>query len=332
MDMLLIGGPRFLGRALIDAALAAGHRVTIFNRGRTNPNLYPQVERLQGDRDGNLDALRGRQWDVVIDTCGYVPRVVRQSAELLADAVKRYVFISTISVYAEPLVPGADEDAPLAVLADSTVEAITDETYGGLKVLCEQAVQDIFGERALVIRPGLIVGPHDPTNRFTYWVTRLAEGGQVLAPDDRSAPVQVIDVRDLADWTLRMAQYHGGVFNATGPAAPLTLGETLETCKQVAQEHTGTAAEFAWVPPQFLLDRGVAPWSEIPLWVAGADALNQVSIARALAQGLALRPLAVTIADTLAWALGELPVEPPRAGISREREAQLLTEWLNHEP
>jgi 2'-hydroxyisoflavone reductase len=303
----------------------------MFNRGRTNQHLYPQVERLQGDRDGNLDALRGRQWDVVIDTCGYVPRVVRQSAELLADAVARYVFISTISVYADPLVGGADEDAPLASLADSTVEEITGESYGGLKVLCERAVQDIYAERALIIRPGLIVGPHDPTHRFTYWVTRTAQGGQVLAPDDRSAPVQVIDVRDLAEWTMRMAQDGGGVYNATGPAAPLTLGETLETCKQVAQEHTGTAAEFVWAAPQFLLDQGVAPWSDIPLWVAGDDALNQVSIARALAQGMALRPLAVTIADTLAWALGEQPVEAPRAGLSSERETQLLNEWLNHE-
>jgi 2'-hydroxyisoflavone reductase len=329
MDMLLIGGPKFLGRALIDAALAAGHRVTMFNRGRTNPHLYPQVEKLQGDRDGDLAALRGRRWDVAIDTCGYVPRVVRQSAELLAGAVERYVFVSTISVYAEPLERGADETAPLAVLTDPTVEEVTGETYGGLKVLCERAVQDIYAERALIIRPGLIVGPHDPTNRFTYWVTRTAEGGQVLAPDDRDAPVQVIDVRDLALWILHMAETQGGVFNATGPAAPLTLGETLATCRDVAKAQRGADAEFVWVPPQFLLDRGVAPWTEIPLWVAGDDALNTVSIARALAHGLVLRPLAATIADTLAWARSEQPAGQPQAGLAKEREAELLAKYLN---
>jgi 2'-hydroxyisoflavone reductase len=276
-----------------------------------------------------LGALRGRQWDVVIDTCGYVPRVVRQSTELLAGAVKRYVFVSTISVYAEPLEPGAGEDAPLVVLADPSGEEVTDESYGGLKVLCERAVQELYAERALIIRPGLIVGPHDPTNRFTYWVTRTADGGPVLAPDDRDAPVQVIDVRDLAEWILHMAPTQGGVFNATGPAAPLTLGETLATCREVAKVHTGADAEFVWVPPQFLLDRGVAPWTEIPLWVAGADALNQVSIARALAHGLALRPLAETIADTLAWARSEQPAGSLHAGLTKEREAELLEKYLN---
>jgi 2'-hydroxyisoflavone reductase len=321
MDILLLGGPQFLGRALIDAALATGHQVTMFNRGRTNPDLYPEVTRLQGDRDGQLEALRGRRWGAVIDTSGYLPRVVRQSAELLADAVERYVFISSISVYAEPVQPGADEDAPLATLQDETVEEITGETYGGLKVLCERVVQTVYGDRALIIRPGLIVGPHDPSNRFTYWVTRVAEGGKVLAPDDRNAPVQVIDVRDLAEWTLRMIEAgESGVYNATGPDVPLTLGRTLQTCKDA----TGSRAEFVWVAPQFLLDRGVAPWTEIPLWVAGDDALNQVSIKRATAKGLTFRPLATTVADTLAWARSEVTADPPRAGLAREREAELL--------
>lgn len=321
MDVLLIGGPRFLGRALIDAALAAGHSVTMFNRGRTNPQLYPEVERLQGDRDGELDALRGRRWDAVIDTCGYVPRVVRQSAELLADAVGRYVFISTISVYAEPVQPGADEAAPVAELANPAEEEVNGATYGGLKVVCEQVVQEIYGARSLIIRPGLIVGPHDPTNRFAYWVTRIAAGGKVLAPDDRNAPLQVIDVRDLAEWTVRLlAADAEGVYNATGPAAPLTLGAALEACRTA----TGSGAELVWVPPKFLLDQGVEPWTEIPLWVAGDDALNQVSIARALAHGLTFRPLEATIADTLAWAQSAPPAERLAAGLARARETELL--------
>jgi 2'-hydroxyisoflavone reductase len=321
MELLLIGGPRFLGRALIDAALAAGHKVTMFNRGRTNPGAYPRVERLIGDRDGGLEALRGRQWDAVVDTSGYFPRVVRQSAELLKEAVGRHVFISTISVYAEPLGPDADEAASVATLADESVEEITGETYGGLKVLCERAVQEVYGDKALIIRPGLIVGPHDPSNRFTYWVTRTAAGGRVLAPDDRGAPVQVIDVRDLAEWIVRMLEKGAsGVYNATGPGTLLTLGETLEACR----EATRSDADFVWVAPQFLLDQGVAPWMEIPLWVAGDDALNQVSIDRALAQGLTFRPLGATIADTLAWARTQEEIDPPGAGLTRERETELL--------
>jgi 2'-hydroxyisoflavone reductase len=324
MDVLLIGGPRFLGLALIEAALDGGHNVTMFNRGRTNPHLFPQVERLQGDRDGGIAALRGRRWDVVIDTCGYVPRVVRQSAELLASSVQRYLFISTISVYREPLSPGAAENAPLASLDDETVEAVTGETYGGLKVLCEQAVQAVFGEAALIIRPGLIVGPHDPTNRFTYWVTRMAEGGRVLAPDDRNAPVQFIDVRDLADWTLRMAVgCAGGVFNATGPAEPLTFEGILLACRRA----TGSQAEVAWVNPLYLLQAGVAPWTDIPLWAPGIEALNRVSIAAARAAGLVFRPLEQTILDTLTWARSQSPTADAGAGLSPTREAELLRNY-----
>lgn len=321
MDILLLGGPRFLGRALIEAALAGGHQVTMFNRGRTNPYLFPSVERVQGDRSGSLDALAGRRWDVVIDTCGYVPRIVRRSAEVLTPNVGRYIFISSISVYREPISPGAAEDAPLAVLADETVEDVTGETYGALKALCEGAVQQVYGERTLVIRPGLIVGPHDPTNRFTYWVTRIADGGDVLAPDDRSAPVQVIDVRDLAEWTLRMAEARaGGVFNATGPAQPLTLEETLLACKAAA----GSDANLVWVDPPLVLAAGVQPWTELPLWAPGEEALNQVSIAAARTAGLTFRPLRQTIADTLAWARTQEPPAVGSAGLAREKEAEVL--------
>lgn len=321
MDILLLGGPRFLGHALIEAALVGGHRVTMFNRGRTNPHLFPEVERIQGDRDGGLDALAGRRWDAVIDTCGYVPRVVRRSAEVLAPNVEQYIFISSISVYREPLSPGAAEDAPLAVLDDESVEDVTGETYGALKALCEQAVQSVFGPRSLVIRPGLIVGPHDPTNRFTYWVTRLAEGGDVLAPDDRDAPVQLIDVRDLAEWTLRMAASRaGGVFNATGPTEALTLEQTLSACRRA----TKSQARLVWVAPQFLLDAGVAPWSELPLWAPGSESINQVSIAAARTAGLTFRPLEQTIVDTLAWAHSQPPPPAGSAGLARDKETELL--------
>jgi len=321
MDILLLGGPRFLGYALIEAALAGGHRITMFNRGRTNPQLFPEIERIQGDRDGGLAPLAGRRWDVVIDTCGYVPRVVRQSAELLAPSVDRYIFISSISVYREPVAPSAAENAPLAVLADESVEQVTGETYGALKALCERAVQEAFSERSLIIRPGLIVGPHDPTNRFTYWVTRIAGGGDVLAPDDRSAPVQVIDVRDLAEWTLRLAEARaGGVFNATGPAQPLTLEATLLACKAA----TGSGANLRWVDPRFLLAAGVQPWTELPLWAPGEEALNQVSIAAAQTAGLTFRPLEQTIIDTLTWARTQEPPAQGSAGLAREKEAELL--------
>jgi 2'-hydroxyisoflavone reductase len=208
MNILIFGGPKFLGRATIDAALAVGHKVTLFNRGQTNPDLYPQVEKLRGERDGQLNALKGRTWDVVIDNCGYVPRIVRQSAELLADHVERYIFISAFAAYRDlnqcvldgidRTQPGMTEDSPLVSLDDETVETITTETYGGLKVLCERVVQAVFGERALIIRPGLIVGPHDPGQVLTFWVRRVAQGGDILAPSSPDYPVQFGRV-----------QYHG---------------------------------------------------------------------------------------------------------------------------
>lgn len=324
MDILILGGPKFLGRATIDAALAAGHTVSVFNRGQTNADVYPNIEKLRGDRDGDLDALRGRQWDVVIDNSGYVPRIVRQSAELLAGSVGRYIFISTISVYRDFDQTGIDEDYPLATLEDESVEEITGETYGGLKVLCERTVQDIYGERALVIRPGLIVGPHDPTNRFTYWVTRTAQGGDMLAPVSPEYDMQIIDVRDLTEWTIRMVEAGAsGVYHATGPDTRLTLGKILET----AQAVTGSDVNVIWADEAFLLENGVAPWMDLPLWMPGDVAVHKVSIDKAQAAGLTFRPLETTIRDTLAWAQTEPPPDPLPAGITRQREADLLAAW-----
>ncbi len=321
MRILLIGGPKFVGRALIDAALKAGHTLTMFNRGQTNAHLYPDMEKLQGDRDGQLDALRGREWDAVVDTSGYVPRIVRQSAGLLAGSVGRYVFISTISVY--PQIAGADEDAPLATLEDESVEAVTGGTYGGLKVLCEQAVQAVYDERATIVRPGLIVGPHDPTDRFTYWVIRAARGGAMLAPESPDYPMQVIDVRDLAGWTIRLIENQTpGVFNATGPEYPLTFGAMLDTCRDAA----GSDAQLVWASANFLKSHEVAPWSELPLWMPG-EAWGTVSIQRALNAGLTFRPLLDTVRDTLDWVRQEPRPELLQAGLKPEREAELLAAW-----
>jgi 2'-hydroxyisoflavone reductase len=321
MDVLILGGPKFLGMAMIDAALAAGSNVTVFNRGQTNPDLYPDIERVQGDRDGKLDGLLGRKWDVAIDNSGYVPRVVRQSAELLADSVGRYAFISSISVYKDFTQENIDETYPVARLADETTEDYEGQAYGGLKALCENVVREVYGDRALLIRPGLIVGPHDPTHRFTYWVVRPARGGDVLAPSSPDYPIQVIDARDLADWTLRMAEAGaGGVYNATGPDYTLTLGTVLESAKKAA----GSDAEFVWADEKFLLSNKVTPWAEMPLWVPAGVKIHHANIDRAVNMGLTFRPIDETVRDTLEWARNEPEPDPPPAGLTTEREAELL--------
>jgi 2'-hydroxyisoflavone reductase len=331
LNLLILGGTIFLGRHLVDSALARGHQVTLFNRGQHNPDLFPEVEKLRGDRKTDLSALEGRRWDAVIDTCGYVPRVVRASAELLAPNVGLYAFISSISVYASVSEPGTDEAAPVGTLEDPTVEEVTGETYGPLKALCEQAAEAALPERALIIRPGLIVGPHDPTDRFTWWPRRIAQGSDIVAPEPRDAPIQIIDGRDLAEWTIALVERgRTGVYNATGPEYRLTMERTLETCRAAS----GSDARFVWMDESFLLERGVGPWMELPLWIPSSDEsanLSAVNIARALADGLTFRPLAETIRDTLAWDATR-PVEAGDShtrgvGLSPEREAELLRAW-----
>ncbi len=326
MHLLILGGTRFVGRYIVEAAQAAGHEVTLFNRGRSNPRLFSDVETLIGDRDGDLAALEGRQWDAVVDTSGYVPRVVRDSAELLADAAPHYTFISTISVYDDSLSPDAGEDAALQTLEDETVEEIAGGTYGALKVLCENVVQELYPDGALVIRPGLIVGPHDPTDRFTYWPVRVAEGGQVLAPGVASKPVQFIDVRDLGEWIMRMVEARAtGIYNATGPAGGLPLGEVLAACRKV----THSTAQFEWVEEEFLLEHDVQPFTEMPLWIPGQQglALGTINIQRALIAGLKLRKVEETVEDTLEWAQTLPDDHEWRAGMDRKREAELLQAW-----
>jgi 2'-hydroxyisoflavone reductase len=318
MKVLVLGGTKFLGRHAVEAALTQGHDVTIFTRGETNPDLFPEVERLTGDRDGNLDALRGREWDGVVDTSGYVPRVVRQSAELLRDAVQRYVFVSSISVYGDPSKP-LDESSPVAELEDPASENV-EEDYGALKAAVERVVTEVYGDRGTNVRAGLIVGPHDPTERFTYWPRRLAEGGQVLAPGDPSAPVQFVDARDLGAWLVQLAEHGpGGSFNATGPAEPLTMEELLERIVAAV----GSDAELQWVASERLLEAEVGPWMELPLWLPGDDhaGMMRADIRRAVDAGLRFRPLEETARDTLAWSLeaGE-----QRETLSREKERAIL--------
>ncbi len=322
MKLLVLGGTVFLGRHLVEAALTRGHELTLFNRGQHNPDLFPQTEKLRGDRDGDLDALLGREWNAVIDTCGYVPRIVSQSVDLLADAVDRYVFISSISAYADASKPGIREDSPLAT-PETTTEEITSESFGPLKVACEQVVAGSCAERSLIIRPGLIVGPNDPTDRFTYWPVRLNRGGDVVAPAPENAPVQIIDVRDLAAWIIRLVETGvGGVFNAAGPAYPLTMGAMLDQCRQAIDSR----ARLRWLPADELLAAGVEPWSDLPLWLPGDEmaGLLATDISRGLASGLTFRPLGETARDTLVWAQRRPNDHEWRAGLSPEREQMLL--------
>lgn len=330
MKLLILGGTKFLGRHLTEAALKAGHEVTLFNRGKTNAGLFSEVEHLQGDRDTaeGLAVLAGRHWDAVVDTCGYIPRHVSSAAAALADSVEHYTFISSISVYTEDIPAHANESAPVRTLADETVEEITGETYGGLKVLCEQAAEKVLPGRVLQVRSGLIVGPHDPTDRFTYWPVRVSQGGEVLTPGTKNARMQIIDARDQAEWILHMAQGRKtGIYNLTGPAHTLTLSEVVETSKQVS----GSDATFTWVSEEFLAEKEVAPWVDLPCWIPDAgNNMQKMDISSALQSGLVCRPLADTIRDTLAWHATR-PVEPLKAGINRERETELLKAWTERQ-
>ena len=323
MRVLILGGTKFLGRAVAEAALARGHELTLFNRGETNADLFPEAEKLRGDRDGKLTALEGREWDAVIDPSGYVPRVVRASAELLREAAPHYTFVSSISVYGQrSRAPGFDETAPTEELDDPATEEVM-EHYGGLKAACERVVEEVFPGRALHVRAGLIVGPNDPTDRFTWWPVRVARGGEVLAPGSPDRVVQFVDVRDLAGWMVRSAEERvAGTFNATGPVPPVTMGELLETCVEVS----GIEAKLTWVPEDVLLANDAGPWMELPLWLPESDPelahIMSADVSRAVAAGLTFRPLRETVQDTLAWAGDSRPFE--QTGLDPEKERRLL--------
>jgi 2'-hydroxyisoflavone reductase len=334
MKILILGGTRFLGRFLTEAALRKGHDVTLFNRGKANPDLFPEAEKLIGDRNGDLKALEGRTWDAVIDTCGFVPWAVRESTELLAGAVGHYTFISSASVYDELEEPGIDENHPVKELPFEKVEELekgaadnaVNEYYGELKFLCEKEVEKAFPERSLNVRAGLIVGPYDYSDRFNYWVSRVAKGGEVLAPGRKDKKVQFIDVRDLAEWIIYMAEENiAGTFNATGPDTPITMEQFLQECKAAA----GSDAELVWADEEFLLANDVAFWSEMPLWIPDRENMGgflAVNINKALQTGLAFRPLSETIWDTLAWESGRGETER-KAGLDAEKEKAVLERW-----
>lgn len=339
LRILILGGTQFIGVHMTSLALKRGHQVTLFNRGRTHAELFPQVEKLRGDRDGQLDALRGHSWDAVIDDSGYLPRHVRLSAQLLAPHVQRYVFVSTISVYASFAQP-PDEDSPLATLSDERVESLGYDTYGGRKALCERAAEMAMPHRCMVLRPGVIVGPDDPTDRFTYWPARAARGGELLAPAPPSTATQYIDARDLARFVLDGIERElTGTFNLVTPPGHFTMGDlvasSIDSARRLAKPSPPPKA--VWVSSAFLERQQIEPGPQMPMWfpASGADAgFGQVSAARALAAGLRVRPISETVRDTLAWHLTRPPAERDhlKSGLASAREAQLLTAWRASSP
>jgi 2'-hydroxyisoflavone reductase len=341
MKLLIIGGTRFVGHHLVTAALARNHEVTLFNRGKHQHTASSDVETIHGDRNSDLSKLQGHLWDAVIDTCGYLPRAVRASAESLSDSVNRYVFISSLSVYADMSVPGVDENAPLATLTDDRLEKANEidssgqpsavtygEMYGGLKALCERAAEEAMPNRVLVIRPGLIVGSRDYTDRLTYWVVRVARGGEVLAPGRPSRHLQFIDARDLAEWIVRMIEHkETGIYNVNRPPDMLTMGGVLGECKEVSRSD----ASFTWVSEDFLTQEKVGAWIEMPLWIPENNSrlkgFMSINCNKAVSSGLSFRPLSDTIRDILTWRETNHPDEELKAGIDPDREQGLLRKW-----
>src|SRR5437879_7554103 len=338
LRILILGGTGFTGPYQVRYALSRGHKITVFNRGKTHPGELPkEAEQLIGDRNGKLDALKGRTWDVCIDIPTTLPVWVRDAAQILKGNVDRYVFISTISVYSDNSKPGMDESGPLAEYKGADAMKETQETlrasrfalYGPLKVLSEKETEKWFPGKALIIRPGLIVGPGDESDRFTYWPVRLERGGEILAPGEHTDPVQFIDARDLAEWTIRMVeQGTTGTFNATGPKSKLTMGEMLDGIRKV----TRSDSHFTWVDADFLAAQKVSAWSDMPVWVpprGDSKGFAEININKALSKGLTFRAIPDTAQATLDW-FRKQPAERQaklRAGITAEREAAVLAAW-----
>ena len=344
MRLLIIGGTRLIGRHLVAAALSRNHEVTLFNRGQHQPAGLTSVERIFGDRKSDLSKLQGRQWDAAIDTCGYLPGTVRASAESLAHSVERYAFISSLSVYSNVSIPGVNESSPLATLTNEQLDQANNidssgqtsaftygQMYGGLKVLCEQAVEEALPGRALIIRPGLIVGPHDYTDRLTYWVVRVAKGGNVLSPGRPDRFVQFIDARDLADWIVGMTERREtGIYNANGLPGLSTMQAVLAACKEVSDSN----AAFTWVGDDFLIQENVAAWSEMPLWIPESDSdmkgFLSINVNKAIRAGLTFRPVHDTIKHILTWVQADRPNQALRAGIDAAKEQDLLRKLHNN--
>lgn len=338
LRILMLGGTGFTGPFQVSYALSRGHKVTVFNRGKTHPGELPkEAEQLIGDRNGQLDALKGRQWDVVVDIPTTLPVWVRDAAQILKGNVDRYVFISTISVYSDNSKPGMEESGPLARYEGADAMKETQATllasryglYGPLKVLSEQEAEKWFPGKALIIRPGLIVGPGDETDRFTYWPVRLDRGGEVLTPGAPTDPVQFIDARDLAGWTIRMVEQGAtGTFNATGPKTKLGIGEMLDGIKKA----TTSESRFTWVDADFLAAQKVRAWSDMPVWVpprGGSAGFADISIKKALGRGLTFRPIPDTAKATLEW-FRKQPADRQaklKSGLTPERETEVLAAW-----
>ncbi len=330
--MLIFGGTAFIGPQVVPVALAHGWKVTLFNRGKTNPDLFPEVEHLHGDRDPNvgdgLKALEGRKFDVIIDDSGHVPRHVKASCAALADEKTYAVFVSSLSAYASHDEVGVDEDQPLAPLLAPSEDFMGD-AFGPLKALCEKEYQDAFPGRSAIVRPGLIVGPRDKSDRFTYWIARMARGGDVLAPGDGNDPIMIIDVRDLAEWLVTLCDHRTpGVFNAIGPDRKLTMREVVETCAKAAD----VESQVTWVDGAFLEEHGAHGWSDLPVWMPQTEGLRGFHLRknqRAIDAGLKFRPLIDTCRDTLAYwrSLPEDRRTKLKRGLTPEREAELLKAW-----
>ena len=326
MKLLVLGGTSFLGPHTVDAALARGHEVTLFNRGKTNADLFPELEKLQGDRNGDYASLKGRKWDAVIDTHAHIPRWVRLAADALKDSVGQYAFVSTCSVYPLPWSGNVKEDAPVEQLpAGVEEEPFAMEKYGALKVLCERAAEERMPGRVTVARPGLIVGPLDPTDRFTYWPVRIARGGEVLAPGKPDGEVQFVDARDLGLFLVRtLEDGHAGIYNTVGFNGRLSMQEMLHACKGAIN----TECSFTWCDEDFLLEQEVGPWMEMPLWIpTGEDAGGHFDCTKGMAHGLSFRPPAETMRDTWEWAR-TLPADHRwGAGLAADKEARVLKAW-----
>jgi len=335
LQILVLGGTGFLGPHFVEAARTKGHKLTLFNRGKTNPTRFSgdefkDIEQLHGDRKADVRALQGkRRWDAVLDTSAYIPADVARSTKLLGERIDQYLIVSTISVYAKMDTPNQDESAPLIVLPDPTVTEVTGDTYGGLKALSEQAALQQMPGRVTVVRPGLIVGPGDNTDRFTYWPARADRGGEILGPGSATDPTQFIDVRDLAAFLLHLLEQRTyGTFNADAPGGKLTMGELIATSQRVS----GTPSTVTWVPATFLEAQNVSAWQDMPVWIPPEGeyaGFGRVSSFKAQAAGLTYRPLETTVRDTLAY-WKALPAERrsnPKAGLSMVREAEVLQAW-----
>ncbi len=322
MDLLVIGGTQFVGRALVEEAVTLGHDVTVFHRGQSEPEDLPSVHHLHGDRDGDLSVLAGRTWDEVVDVCAYVPGQVRALAEAL-EPPHHYTLISSLSVHDEDLPAGGNEDSPLLPLPAPDVTEVTEETYGPLKVACEVAAREAF-PGCCIIRPGYVVGPHDSTDRFTYWIRRAATGGTMLAPGIPEEPMQFIDARDLAAFTLACAAARdGGAYGVVRPVGESTTGAVLDA----AMAASGAETQTVWVDADFLVDAlGQDRWTALPMWHPQFAGSHRYDPSRAVAAGLQCRSLAATVGDTYAWDRdrGAVPLE---AGLTAERERALLAQW-----